>query len=40
MQVQVGVIEQMMGALTPEECDALGDMMRRVGRYMQEGGKG
>jgi MarR family transcriptional regulator, organic hydroperoxide resistance regulator len=39
MQVQVGVIEHMMGALTPEECDALGDMMRRVGRYMQEGGR-
>jgi MarR family transcriptional regulator, organic hydroperoxide resistance regulator len=34
MQVQVGVIEGMMGALKAEECDALGDMMRRVGRHM------
>lgn len=32
--VQTGVIEGMMKALTAEECDALGDMMRRIGRYM------
>ncbi|MGL5116746.1 MAG: MarR family winged helix-turn-helix transcriptional regulator [Beijerinckiaceae bacterium] len=32
--VQTGVIEAMMGALSPEECDALGDMMRRIGRHM------
>jgi DNA-binding MarR family transcriptional regulator len=38
VQVQVGVIEGMMGALTREECDALGDMMRRVGRHMAGGG--
>jgi DNA-binding MarR family transcriptional regulator len=36
MQVQVDVIEGMMGALTPGECDALGDMMRRVGRHMAQ----
>jgi MarR family transcriptional regulator, organic hydroperoxide resistance regulator len=40
MQVQTVLIEQMMGALSAEECDALGDMMRRVGRHMQEGGSG
>jgi DNA-binding MarR family transcriptional regulator len=39
MQVQVGVIERMMGALSAEECDALGDMMRRVGRYMAGEGR-
>ncbi len=38
MQVQVNVIEGMMGALTPEECDTLGDMMRRVGRHMLRDG--
>jgi MarR family transcriptional regulator, organic hydroperoxide resistance regulator len=38
MQVQVGVIEGMLGALKAEECEALGDMMRRVGRYMKEKG--
>jgi MarR family transcriptional regulator, organic hydroperoxide resistance regulator len=36
VQIQVGVIEGMMGALKAEECDALGDMMRRVGRHMAE----
>jgi MarR family transcriptional regulator, organic hydroperoxide resistance regulator len=34
MQVQIGVIEGMMGALTADECDAVGDMMRRVGRHL------
>jgi DNA-binding MarR family transcriptional regulator len=34
MRVQVRVIEGMMGALSAAECDALGDMMRRVGRHM------
>jgi MarR family transcriptional regulator, organic hydroperoxide resistance regulator len=32
--VQVKVIEDMMGALTAQECDQLGDLMRRVGAYM------
>jgi MarR family transcriptional regulator, organic hydroperoxide resistance regulator len=32
--VQTGVIEGMMGALSAEECDQLGDMMRRIGRHM------
>jgi MarR family transcriptional regulator, organic hydroperoxide resistance regulator len=32
--IQVRVIEDMMGALTAEECDQLGDLMRRVGAYM------
>jgi DNA-binding MarR family transcriptional regulator len=32
--VQTGVIEGMMEALSAEECDALGDMMRRIGRHM------
>jgi DNA-binding MarR family transcriptional regulator len=36
LAVQVGVIEGMMGALTAEECETLGDMMRRVGRHMLE----
>jgi DNA-binding MarR family transcriptional regulator len=36
MAVQIGVIEGMMGALTPEECDAMGNMMRRIGRRMLE----
>jgi MarR family transcriptional regulator, organic hydroperoxide resistance regulator len=34
MQVQIGVIEGMMGALSSDECDAIGDMMRRVGRHL------
>jgi DNA-binding MarR family transcriptional regulator len=36
LQVQVALIERMMGALSPEECEAIGDMMRRVGRHMAE----
>ena len=32
--LQVKVIEDMMGALTAEECDQLGDLMRRVGTFM------
>jgi DNA-binding MarR family transcriptional regulator len=36
MQVQIGVIEGMMGALSAEECEAMGDMMRRAGRYLAE----
>jgi MarR family transcriptional regulator, organic hydroperoxide resistance regulator len=34
LKVQVTVIENMMQALTPEECDQLGDFMRRVGMHM------
>jgi MarR family transcriptional regulator, organic hydroperoxide resistance regulator len=40
MQVQVGVIEGMMEALSAAECETLGDMMRRVGRYMTRDGEG
>ncbi len=36
LRVQVQVIEGMMGALSAAECDALGDMMRRVGRHMAQ----
>jgi MarR family transcriptional regulator, organic hydroperoxide resistance regulator len=36
MQVHIGVIEGMMGALSADECEAMGDMMRRVGRYLVE----
>ncbi|MFM9975330.1 MAG: hypothetical protein ACKVON_12260, partial [Beijerinckiaceae bacterium] len=32
--LQVTVIEDMMGALSEEECQQLGDFMRRVGSYM------
>jgi MarR family transcriptional regulator, organic hydroperoxide resistance regulator len=38
LQVQVALIERMMGALSPEECEAVGDMMRRVGRHMTDPG--
>lgn len=38
LQVQVGVIEDMMLALTAEECERLGDYMRRVGAHMLKGG--
>jgi MarR family transcriptional regulator, organic hydroperoxide resistance regulator len=34
MQVQISVIEGMMGALSEGECNALGDMMRRIGRFL------
>lgn len=34
LKVQVEVIEAMMGALSDEECEALGDFMRRVGQHM------
>ncbi|MGL4242086.1 MAG: MarR family winged helix-turn-helix transcriptional regulator [Beijerinckiaceae bacterium] len=34
MRVQVGIIEDMMGALSADECNLLGDMMRRIGRHM------
>ena len=34
LKVQVQVIENMMAALSAEECEALGDYMRRVGHHM------
>jgi MarR family transcriptional regulator, organic hydroperoxide resistance regulator len=34
LRVQVTVIENMMQALSAEECDQLGDFMRRVGMHM------
>lgn len=34
LKVQVQVIEHMMEALSAEECEALGDFMRRVGGHM------
>lgn len=37
LKVQVGVIEDMMQALSPDECEQLGDYMRRVGRHMAAG---
>jgi DNA-binding MarR family transcriptional regulator len=36
LAVQVRLIEHMMTALTAEECEAVGDMMRRVGRFLAE----
>jgi DNA-binding MarR family transcriptional regulator len=37
LAVQVRVIEEMMLALSDEECDQLGDAMRRVGQHMTQG---
>ncbi|MFY8039172.1 MAG: MarR family winged helix-turn-helix transcriptional regulator, partial [Bosea sp. (in: a-proteobacteria)] len=34
LKVQVQVIENMMAALSAEECETLGDYMRRVGHHM------
>jgi MarR family transcriptional regulator, organic hydroperoxide resistance regulator len=34
LKIQVSVIEDMMQALSAEECDQLGDFMRRVGMHM------
>ena len=34
LKVQVEVIEHMMEALSADECDALGESMRRVGRHL------
>jgi MarR family transcriptional regulator, organic hydroperoxide resistance regulator len=34
LKVQVQVIENMMAAPSAEECEALGDHMRRVGHHM------
>ncbi len=34
LKVQVQVIENMMAALSAEECETLGDYMRRVGSHM------
>jgi MarR family transcriptional regulator, organic hydroperoxide resistance regulator len=34
LAVQVGVIEDMMQALSAEECEQLGDYMRRVGAHL------
>ncbi|MCO4052654.1 MAG: winged helix-turn-helix transcriptional regulator [Bosea sp.] len=34
LKVQVQVIENMMAALSAEECATLGDFMRRVGQHM------
>ena len=36
LAVHVALIEDMMQALSPEECEALGDAMRRIGRHMAE----
>ncbi len=36
LQAHVDVITGMMGALSAEECEAVGDMMRRIGRYLVE----
>jgi DNA-binding MarR family transcriptional regulator len=36
LAVHVGVIEGMMAALTTEECESLGDSMRKVGAFMVE----
>jgi MarR family transcriptional regulator, organic hydroperoxide resistance regulator len=34
LAVQVRVIEHMMAAITAEECEMVGDIMRRLGRHM------
>ncbi len=34
LAIHVGLIEEMMEALTTEECERLGDFMRRVGAHM------
>jgi hypothetical protein len=34
LKVQVQVIENMMAALSAEDCAALGDSMRRAGHHM------
>ena len=34
LKVQVAIIEDMMQALSAEECDQLGDFMRRVGAHI------
>jgi MarR family transcriptional regulator, organic hydroperoxide resistance regulator len=36
LAVQVRLIEHMMGALSAEECEAVGDMMRRIGSFLRE----
>jgi DNA-binding MarR family transcriptional regulator len=38
LAVHVGLIEDMMQALSADECEALGDAMRRIGRHMAERG--
>jgi MarR family transcriptional regulator, organic hydroperoxide resistance regulator len=39
LQVQVSVIEDMMTVLTAEECEQLGDYMRKIGTHLIKGGK-
>jgi MarR family transcriptional regulator, organic hydroperoxide resistance regulator len=36
LAVQIRVIEHMMAAITPEECETVGDIMRRIGRHMTD----
>jgi DNA-binding MarR family transcriptional regulator len=36
LAVHVALIEDMMRVLSAEECEALGDAMRRIGRHMAE----
>ncbi len=36
LAVQVRVIEHMLSILTEKECDAMGEMMRRVGQYLEK----
>lgn len=39
LQVQVSVIEDMMTVLSAEECEQLGDYMRKIGTHLIKGGK-
>jgi DNA-binding MarR family transcriptional regulator len=36
LAIQVRLIEHLMGALSEQECDAVGDMMRRIGTFLRE----
>jgi MarR family transcriptional regulator, organic hydroperoxide resistance regulator len=39
LAIQTKVIETMMEALTPEECDAVGELMRRMATHLTATGK-
>ncbi|MBX9926621.1 MAG: MarR family transcriptional regulator [Hyphomicrobiaceae bacterium] len=39
LAVQVALIEFMMSALTDEECETIGNLMRKVGRRIEDAGE-